>query len=362
MAEYFELSRGTSINSCANIDTKPSMFDAIEELVQSDESGESWTPGIIPEGKQLPRVRVVKMEKPRLVLDWLPFGVIVSQSVAECFKSVCDDQVQFLKLSIEWPKSIKVKEDYFWMNVTSVVDCIHTSEVGMYYRKGDSPERLSIRDPDATLTLDVSRIPKGSRIFYTKYYRCVPIISKRVYSLINAEFPKLFDLRPVDSKRQPDQERSHHIANIVSGASKTETSQIKQNTNDQQHRIEKSLSIALPKKVATYFNGSAELDGMDIELLDGVSAIEETQRLRDWNELAWPKHLVCISEDGRGGYFALDLSKAKDGDCPVVYFDHELVKIDKKTGRITPHFELAAKTFDAWIKRLKRGGSAMPKR
>lgn len=95
-------------------------------------------------------------------------------------------------------------------------------------------------------------------------------------------------------------------------------------------------------------------------MFDGAMAVEETKRLRAWKELVWPKHLVCISEDGRGGYFALDLSKITDGDCPVVYFDHELAEIDKKTGKIVPQFEVAAKTFDAWVKRLKRGGSALP--
>jgi hypothetical protein len=81
-----------------------------------------------------------------------------------------------------------------------------------------------------------------------------------------------------------------------------------------------------------------------------------------WKDLRWPKGHIPIADDGRGGYFALDTSRTKAGDCPVVYFDHELADVDKKSGAITPSFEPCDDTFAAWLKRVKNGSTGLPRR
>lgn len=58
-----------------------------------------------------------------------------------------------------------------------------------------------------------------------------------------------------------------------------------------------------------------------------------------WSEIApLPETLVPISPDGRGGHYCLNVAKAKDGDCPVVYWDHELVEPGYKGERHSTSF------------------------
>jgi hypothetical protein len=181
-------------------------------------------------------------------------------------------------------------------------------------------------------------------------------VSKEAFLVMRDEFPDVFAFQQCILKTEPAIERSRRLDSLISQAKSNYISA----RSDPHKRIdESSLGLMLSDKLIKLLAQSSNLVDLEVDLYDHIKAIESTLRLREWKELDWPMHLVCISEDGRGGYFALDLSKNKDGDCPVVYFDHELAKIDKKTGRITPQFEVAAKTFSAWIKRLKRGGSAM---
>ena len=52
----------------------------------------------------------------------------------------------------------------------------------------------------------------------------------------------------------------------------------------------------------------------------------------------------------------------KDGDCPVVYFDHELESVDPKSGAITPNFEACDDTFAGWLHRVRHGSTGLPRR
>lgn len=69
--------------------------------------------------------------------------------------------------------------------------------------------------------------------------------------------------------------------------------------------------------------------------------------------------MVVVAEDGRGGCFALDTSRIKGEERPVVYFDHELADIDDD-GTIRPRFERCKPGFNAWLLACGKSGSLLP--
>jgi hypothetical protein len=64
-----------------------------------------------------------------------------------------------------------------------------------------------------------------------------------------------------------------------------------------------------------------------------------------WNQIVpMPSGLVPISPDGRGGHYCLDTARLRGDECPVVYWDHELVE---------PGYEpqYASKNFETYFRR-----------
>jgi hypothetical protein len=120
--------------------------------------------------------------------------------------------------------------------------------------------------------------------------------------------------------------------------------------------------LPLPDVVAAFFASDARRDFRNVEVFDAAACSSAMGSLLAWKDLRWPKTHVPIADDGRGGYFALDTTRTKAGDCPVVYFDHELADVDKKSGAITPNFEPCDDTFAAWLKRVKNGSTGLPRR
>jgi len=58
-----------------------------------------------------------------------------------------------------------------------------------------------------------------------------------------------------------------------------------------------------------------------------------------------PHRLIPLMNDGSGNHECLDTSKIKDGDCPVVFWDHEHPRgILQSPKRISV-------SFTAWLKR-----------
>ena len=56
-----------------------------------------------------------------------------------------------------------------------------------------------------------------------------------------------------------------------------------------------------------------------------------------------PQHLVPIMNDGAGNNFCLDTSRLDNGECPVVFWDHEHEDgADQLPNQISP-------SFDQWI-------------
>ena len=56
-----------------------------------------------------------------------------------------------------------------------------------------------------------------------------------------------------------------------------------------------------------------------------------------------PDHLVPIMNDGAGNHYCLDTSRLHDGECPVVFWDHEHQDgPDQSPDQVSP-------SFDRWL-------------
>lgn len=123
----------------------------------------------------------------------------------------------------------------------------------------------------------------------------------------------------------------------------------------------RELRINLPNSVTEAYTRFNDIEPQLFELYALDRAVNETRDLRDSPAIDWPRDWFVISDDGRGGYFALDLSKSDGDDCPVVYVDHELSDIDPKTKKAIPRPERSAATFRRWLKTVEHGGDPTPK-
>lgn len=118
--------------------------------------------------------------------------------------------------------------------------------------------------------------------------------------------------------------------------------------------IEKALGVRLPADYREIIQttGTFTIDGEEI-LANGKSAshpvVRLTREFRKQRAFKWPDTAVCIYDDGRGGCSFLDTARMANGTCPVVNFDHELVRADG-----TPRFEAGAPSFPKFVERLAR--------
>jgi len=361
--QYFEITQPPGCSSRKAIEISPSFFTALVDLYDHTDRKKVWIPTQLADKVRQIKTRVIKTFDSRPVLQWIGFGFVVREDLGDVFARELSSNVDCIPIEMSWPKQSEKRESYMFINVHECVDCFHFAKNRVWEGiHNQDPEWLrSGVEYNAPRTLDPSRIPVQKLIFYTRYTLEGPFVEGRIAEIIEKSCPGAFAFRDVHLVGEDDHGRSELLREKQEIARRIMVTELRAQEVDSAAGVEAALKLLLSKRATKHFNAFRELDDADVELFDGARAVEETLRLRKWKELDWPDHLVCISEDGRGGYFALDLSKATDGDCPVVYFDHELADIDKKTGRITPHFEMAAKTFDAWVKRLKRGGSAMPK-
>lgn len=74
-----------------------------------------------------------------------------------------------------------------------------------------------------------------------------------------------------------------------------------------------------------------------------VELVRTTKWERELAEPSIPHSLVPIMNDGSGNNYCLDTSKLVNGECPVVFWDHEHEHGDKQTP------EIVAPDFATWI-------------
>jgi hypothetical protein len=238
------------------------------------------------------------------------------------------------------------------------VDCINitASQYELDTRNPDLDILSHVYAPDrAPVTLDAKRIPKDVRCFIARFASTKYVVGPLAEALLRAKLRKAA-FEPIPLKRETPAQRTAALARI-----RREYDEAMKKKPPPAPKVA-IAELPLPDVVAAFFASDARRDFRNVEVFDADACSSAMGSLLAWKDLRWPKGHIPIADDGRGGYFALDTSRTKAGDCPVVYFDHELAEVDKKSGAITPNFEPCDDTFAAWLKRVKNGSTGLPRR
>ncbi len=209
--------------------------------------------------------------------------------------------------------------------------------------------------PRKPTVLDPARIPESVGCFIARYCSSSYVTGALAKALQDIR-PKCGELDDIRLKRETPAQRTAALARI-----RREYDEAMKKKPPPAPKVAIS-ELAIPEVVAAFFASDLRRDFRNVEVFDADGCSSAMGSLLAWKDLRWPKSHVPVADDGRGGYFALDTTRTKAGDCPVVYFDHELADVDKKSGAITPNFEACDETFAAWLKRVKNGSTGLPRR
>jgi len=101
-------------------------------------------------------------------------------------------------------------------------------------------------------------------------------------------------------------------------------------TGQQIERAQRELGIAFPDSYIAFLRECGWARGADLtvyglgdDMRGNWDLPEMTRMERDVSPLKLPPHLLSVVPDGAGNHYCLDTSRLKDGECPVVFWDHE---------------------------------------
>lgn len=290
-------------------------------------------------------------------------GLIVSAKVRDAIRTVSRKQVECIPLRVRHKRSRTHPSELFLLNICAVVDAANLTSSGAHHDTMNEQPEIQILNWDRQRTdpvIDPARVPSGKHFFALKYFGTT-CISEAAVSLLRSAKVRGLVLDPYPLRREDPRTRSALLSKLKREVRAWKNSAISLANIRTPRQLEKKLGVKLPARAKLYFSTDEHesIDGHD--LFNTSDAYKATFELRAWKDLDWSATLVCIADDGRGGYWVIDTGSIRGDDCPVLYFDHELAKIDKRTGRIRPTLELAGRTLNDWLAALKRGGDGLPK-
>jgi hypothetical protein len=340
---------------------RSTVLEVLRSLHPRSPSG-AWTLPAKIAGKEISGVLwLSKMRRWPDVIDpiCVSFFQVISARCAELFAAHTPNDVELVPISVQAPPRYRPVPTYFILNVFRTVDCLNISDEPLtFWNRPPDPEIFTGvpgSSDEGVEALDPDRIPDGVNCFYARHQTHMYVTGPLAKALL-ATRPKYADLIPVRLKRETPAQRTAALARI-----RREYDEAMKKKPPPAPKVAIS-SLAVPEVVAAFFASDARRDFRNVEVFDADACSSAMGSLLAWKDLRWPKGHIPIADDGRGGYFALDTSRTKAGDCPVVYFDHELADVDKKSGAITPNFEPCDDTFAAWLKRVKNGSTGLPRR
>jgi cell wall assembly regulator SMI1 len=119
---------------------------------------------------------------------------------------------------------------------------------------------------------------------------------------------------------------------------------------------EASLGTTLPESYKAFLRefgwggvDSWELCGLGTGVPNYLDLVRITESERTMFHPHIPPPLIPIMNDGFGNHYCLDTGSLNDGECPVVFWDHE------KGPRQKP--EVVSQRFDLWLLDLLRADS-----
>ncbi len=291
-----------------------------------------------------------------------PSAFVVSERLAGMLKGIPASQLEVFPVRVRVPPKAPPPPSYFLINFCCVVDALNLSSTKLVVsQENPDLEHLFRSNSFRNYVIDPTRLKAGVQAFVTKYVGAVCVIGAVAARLKSKRF---IDLRldPLPHRRERAASRKAELNIWRRDARKARAAQTSAKPKAKGiSGLQRALRVVLPSRIKAFWKNREPLLYNWGEVYDTATAITTTQELRDWKDLDWPRDLIVISDDGRGGYLALDLCTSTGKDCAVMYFDHELASTDDATGRITPELEVAARSFDAWIQRLAKGKSGIPR-
>jgi cell wall assembly regulator SMI1 len=101
-------------------------------------------------------------------------------------------------------------------------------------------------------------------------------------------------------------------------------------TLEEIHKAEQILEVIFPDTYKSFLLeygwggvGHIEIYGLGLDAPFHLKLIEVTKSEREEMHPRLQKHLVPLMNDGFGNHFCLDTSKILNGECPIVFWDHE---------------------------------------
>ena len=114
--------------------------------------------------------------------------------------------------------------------------------------------------------------------------------------------------------------------------------------------VERAIGVQLPNSYKAFLAtfGWARIDhdplyGVGPDVPRPYALVRHVISERTDCEPAIPKHLVPFMNDGAGNHYCLETSYMRDGECPVVFWDHE-----HEDGSDQSPLQLSS-SFDHWI-------------
>ena len=113
-------------------------------------------------------------------------------------------------------------------------------------------------------------------------------------------------------------------------------------TNTDFLKAEELLGLQFPDTYKSFlmtigWGGIAHFEfyGLGKDVPSFLDLVQETLYERTEGCPHLPNQLLPILNDGAGNHYCLDVAKTKSGDCPVVFWDHELGEIKLQKSRRT---------------------------
>lgn len=161
------------------------MGDVPQWLIETPtrKSGEAFDePWMFADGRVLPDLGPIKTQishpgtRRAFVFSVIEKAPIVSEAVANVFRTLAPDEVQFLPVSIDGES-----EPYFIVNVTKVVDCIDEARCQevQHYPEGSFPEYAGEYRWIYGLRIDPAKT-EGARVFRLKKFKTALIVSEDI--------------------------------------------------------------------------------------------------------------------------------------------------------------------------------------
>ncbi len=277
------------------------------------------------------------------------YGLIVSDRMATILAQHPSD-CQSLSLNVHY-RGKSSPSPYFVVNVFLAPDCMNYTKSNAHFHEYIWNIRIENVDFDILAhkahpaIIDPTRIPEGARVIVPKHTSDIFLHDEVAQRILKLK-PTGMKLVPAQVSVETPAERAKVMRALAAVRRKWEP-RIEEAKKLAALSLSEALGIAIAPACEAQLREFAGTIRKHGEVFDLREMVRETQSMRKATDILWPHHFICVGNDGRGGVFAVDTSKARTDSGPVVYSDHELMQ--EQAGKLVPQLEYAADSLAAWV-------------